>query len=185
MEAVENKKVLFHNVEDGGTFKIGNTDYIKFPDVGGKTPAVARAVLFDSEFGKNNDTRSSCIIKKLQEAYLPEVVAEVGNENVCEFITDLTTLDGLRPYEDMKSRVSLVTLDFYRKHVEIFDKYPVEDWWWLATPDSAMPHGNPWYTLCVSPAGRVGYDCYYCDVGVRPFYILNSSIFGSSEASNG
>ena len=185
MEAVENKKVLFHNVEDGGIFKIGNTDYIKFPDVGGKTPVVARDVLFVSEFGKDNDTRNSGIIQKLQGEYLPEVIAAVGNENVYEFTTDLVTLDGLHPYEDMKSRVSLVTLDFYRKHVEIFDKYPVKDWWWLATPESAMPHGRPWCTLCVSPSGYVFSDYYYGDRGVRPFYILNSSIFGSSEASNG
>ena len=186
MEAIGNKKVLFPNVEDGGVFKIGNTEYIKFPDADGKTPVVARDILFASDFGENNDTRNSNIIKKLQEEYLPKVIDAVGNENVCEFATDLTTMDGLHPYEDMVSRVNLVTLDFYRKHAEIFDKYPVNEWWWLATPESAMPHSKPWYTLCVSPSGRiVCYDDYDCGRGVRPFYILNSSIFGSCEAQNG
>lgn len=35
MTATENKKVLFPHVEDGGVFKIGNTDYIKFPEADG------------------------------------------------------------------------------------------------------------------------------------------------------
>ena len=185
MEKTERKNFLFSNVEDGGIFKIGNTDYIKFPTVDGKTPIVARDILFTSRFGDDNDTRNSKVIKKLQEEYLPEVIAAVGEENVCYFSTDLTTLDGLHPYEDMESQVSLVTMDFYRRNTAIFDKYPVGKWWWLATPESAKPHSNPYWTLCVSPSGNINYDYFNIDSGVRPFYILNSSIFGSCEASNG
>lgn len=179
MEMTESKNVLFSNVEDGGIFKIGNTDYIKFPTVDGKTPIVARDILFTSSFGDDNDTRNSKVIKKLQEEYLPEVIAAVGEENVCYFITDLTTLDGLHPYEDMESQVSLVTLDFYRENTAIFDKYHVNKWWWLATPESSAPHSNPYWTLGVSPSGIIYGDYYYIVHGVRPFYILNSSIFGS------
>lgn len=182
MAATENKKVLFPGVPDGGLFKIGTTDYIKFPNVNGQTPIVARDILFLSRFGNDNDTRKSDVIRKLQAEYLPEVIAAVGEENVCSFSTDLTALDGLHPYEDMESQVSLVTLDFYRKHVATFDNYPVDEWWWLATPESAAPHGNPWFTLCVSPSGRISLGvCYLSGIGVRPFYILNSSIFGSCE----
>ena len=182
MEAAESKKVLFPNVEAGGIFKIGNTDYIKFPDINGKTLVVARDILFTSSFGKDNDLRSSDVVKKLRSEYLPEIISAVGEENVLSFTTDLTALDGLHPYEDMESRVSLPTLDFYRKHVAIFDKYPVGEWWWLATPESAAPHGQPWFTLCVSPSGIISNDYYFIGNGVRPFYILNSSIFGSCEA---
>lgn len=182
MAGTENKKVLFPNVEDGGIFKIGNTDYIKFPEVDGKTPIVARGILFLSQFGNNNDTRKSDVIKKMQAEYLPEIIAAVGEENVCSFITDLTTLDGLHPYEDMESQVSLATLDFYRKHAAIFDKYPVDKWWWLATPESAKPHSSPWFTLCVSPSCFIFRDFCSNGNGVRPFYILNSSIFKSCDA---
>jgi hypothetical protein len=181
METAENKKVLFPDVPDGGLFKIGTTDYIKFPSVNGQTPIVARDVLFLSRFGNDNDARKSDVIKKLQAEYLPDVIAAVGEENVCSFATDLTALVGLHPYEDMESQVSLVTLDFYRKHVATFDNYPVDEWWWLATPESAAPHGKPWFTLCVSPSGHIfGGICDFV-LGVRPFYILNSSIFGSYE----
>lgn len=181
METAENKKVLFPVVPDGGLFKIGNTDYIKFPSVNGQTPIVARDILFTSTFGADNDFRNSRILKKLQEEYLPEVVEAVGAENVCTFKTDLTTLDGLKPYEDMESQVSLPTFDFYRANVKIFDQYPVSEWWWLATPDSAEPHYRPVWSVCVSPSGGICIGGYGFLCGVRPFYILNSSIFGSCE----
>lgn len=184
MEAAENKKVLFASVPDGGLFKIGTTDYIKFHSVNGKTPIVARDILFTSRMGNSNDFRSSVILKKLQEEHLPKIIKAVGEENVLTFKTDITTLDGLKPYADMESKVSLPTFDFYRANVEIFDQYPVGDWWWLATPYTAQPHYSPVWNVCVSPSGGInGGDCYY-DGGVRPFYILNSSIFGSCEAQS-
>lgn len=181
MEVAENKKVIFPNIEDGGVFKIGNTDYIKFPSVNGQTPIVSRDILFTSAFGKDNDFRSSNVLKKLQEEYLPEVIDAVGAENVCTFKTDLTTMDGLKPYDDLESMVSLPTFDFYRANVKIFDKYPVGEWWWLATPDTAQPHYDPIWAVCVSPSGYIFSVRYYIHYGVRPFYILNSSIFGSCE----
>lgn len=183
MEASETKKVLFADVPDGGLFKIGGIEYIKFPSVNGQTPIVARDVLFISRMGNSNDFRDSVILKKLQEECLPEIVKTVGKENVLTFKTNLTTLDGLKPYEDLDSKVSLPTFDFYRANVKIFDQYPVDRWWWLATPESAQPHYEPVWTLCVSPSGCIVFIDYYdCVYGVRPFYILNSSIFGSYEA---
>ena len=182
MEAAETKKVLFHNVPDGGLFKIGTTDYIKFPSVNGQTPIVARDILFRSRMGDNNDFRESVILKKLQEEYLPEIIETVGEENVLPFKTDLTTLDGLKPYEDLESQVSLPTFDFYRANVKIFDQYPVDEWWWTATPESANPHGRPVWSVCVAPSGLIRSGRYNFDGGVRPFYILKSDIFGSCEA---
>lgn len=183
MAASENKQILFHDVPDGGLFKIGTTNYIKFPSVNGQTPIVSRDTLFTLTFGKSNDFRSSNILKKLQNEYLAEVIDAVGAENVCTFKTDLTTMDGLKPYEALESRVSLPTFDFYRANVKIFDQYPVGEWWWLATPDSAQPHYDPIWIACVSPSGDIyGDGCNGRRRGVRPFYILNSSIFGSCDA---
>ena len=167
----------FPGVKDGETFKVGNIEFIKFPSVDGMTPAVAKDILFTSQFGDNNHLAESVILKKLQEDVLPKIIADVGVEKLCTIKTDLTTLDGLKPYEDMESLVSLPTFDFYRENLGIFDKYPVEGWWWLATPESAKPHDNPNWIVCVAPSGYVN-DSYYDDVsGVRPFCILKSNIF--------
>ena len=93
-----------------------------------------------------------------------------------------TTLDGLKPYPELESMVSLPTLEFYRKHVEIFDRYKQDAWWWLATPESAQPHDAPRWVLCVSPSGRINRgSCNFGVFGVRPFLALKSHIFGSFE----
>ena len=171
----------FIGIKDGETFKVGNIEFIKFPEVNGMTPVVAKDVIFDSYFGDDNNLAESAILKKLETEFLPKIIAEVGEENVCKFKTDLTTLDGLKPYKDMESMISLPTLDFYRANVDIFDKYKVDRWWWLATPESAKPHCDPDWVVCVAPSGDIcNYD-YYDGGGVRPILYFVSSIFVSSE----
>ena len=177
-----NKKVLFPGVKDGETFKIGDMEFIKFPSKDGQTPVVMKDIAFFSTFGKNNNLKESKILERIEKEILPKVIAEVGEENVCTFETDLTTLDGLKPYGTLESKISLPTLDFYRANVEIFDKNKVDRWWWLATPDSAKPHTNADWILCVPPSGCIDYVNFINGGnGVRPFLIFNSSIFGSSE----
>lgn len=176
----ENTTVLFPDVKVGETFKIGGIEFIRFADVDGKTPVVMKDIAFSYRFGKNNNFRDSMILKKLEKELLPDIIEAVGEENVCEFETDLTTLDGLKNYGVMKSRISIPTFDFYRANAEIFDKYNPANWWWLATAYSAKPRiGCSWVT-CVAPSGCVNGDIYYDYYGgVRPFCILKSSIFES------
>lgn len=181
MSTIENKKTLFPGVKDGETFKVGEFEFIKFPDANGQTPVVMKDIAFRSQFGKNNDLRSSEVLKKLKAEILPQIIAAVGEENVCTFKTDLTTFDGLKVYGEMESKISLPNLDFYRANVEIFDQHKADCWWWLATADSAQPHYDPIWTLCVSPSGDVSNGDYNDDGGVRPILIFKSSIFGSLE----
>lgn len=180
MSTNENKKVLFPGVKDGDTFQIGGMEFIKFPSVGGQTPAVMKDIAFRSRFGDNNDLRSSDVLRMMEAEILPKIIEAVGRENLCTIKTDLTTLDGLNPYGTMESLISLPTMDFYRANVSIFDKHNPGRWWWLATPESARPHDAPDYVLCVSPSGYFGSSFYYVDFGVRPFCIFESSIFESS-----
>lgn len=166
-------------VKDGETFTIAGIEFIKFPEVNGAVPVMARDCLFRSRFGDNNDLRQSTVLKKMEADVLPKIIEAIGEENVLTFKTDLTTLDGLKPYGVMESKVSLPTLDFYRANVEIFDKYKVDEWFWLATPESAAPHDSPYWILCVAPSGCINIDYYGGDYGVRPFFFFNSSIFES------
>ena len=142
---------------------------------------MAKDPVFRSTFGNNNDLRSSNVLKKLEKDILPKIIAAVGEYNLCTVKTGLTTLDGLKPYGVMESLISIPTLDFYRENVEIFDRYKVKEWWWLATPESAKPHYDPVWVLCVSPSGIVNFDYFNGDRAVRPILILKSSIFESSE----
>ena len=176
------KTVKLTEIKKGETFKTGDIEFIKFSDENDETVVVAKDILFRSCFGNNNDLRSSDILKKLNDEFLPKLAEVIGEENIVEFETDLTTLDGLKPYDVMKSKVSVPTFDFYRDNVEIFDKHKLDKYWWLATPESAKPHDDPSWVVCVAPSGCINFNCY-CNghLGVRPFCILKSDIFVSCE----
>lgn len=169
------------SVKDGETFTLGDMEFIKFPDVDGKTPVVMKDIAFFSRFGDSNDFRASNVLKRLRDEILPKIVAAIGEENVCTFNLDLTTLDGLKPYEDLETKIGLPTFDFYRANVSIFDKFKPDRWWWLATPESAEPHDDPYWIVCVAPSGGVDNYGYNDVIGVRPFLFFNSSIFESSD----
>ncbi len=177
----ESKRIIFPNVKDGETFMVGDMEFIKFPATDIGTPVVAKNIAFRSEFGPNNNLVESYVLEKMKTQILPKIVEVVGEENLCTFKTDLTAWDGLKPYEDLESKISLPTMDFYREHVKIFDQHKVDSWWWLATPDSAQPHDDPVWTLCVAPSGGLCFGNCGSGIGVRPFLIFESSIFGSSE----
>lgn len=186
MSTIKNRKSMFPGVKDGETFTVAGIEFIKFPSVNGQTPVVASDILFRSTFGDNNDIRKSDVMKKMEAEYLPKIIEAIGEENLRTIKTDLTTLDGLKIYGTMESRISLPTMDFYRENIEIFDKHNPGTWWWLATPESAQPHSDPWWILCVSPPGVISNDYYNNNGGgVRPFCIFDSSIFESCEEVNG
>ena len=169
------------HINNGEIFKIGDIELIKVAEADGAIIAVTKDSVFNSEFGENNNFADSEILKKLNTEFLPKITAIVGEENVIEFDTDLTTLDGLKTFGKITSKISLPTLDFYREHVATFDKYKLDDWWWLATPWSAVPHYNSSCILCVSPRGDIGIDNFSSDCGVRPILHFSSSIFVSNE----
>ena len=181
-KTTKNEEIRYTGIQDGETFHLAGIEFIKFPSKAGQTTIMAKDPVFRSTFGKNNDLRSSNVLKKLEKDILPKIIAAVGEDNLCTVKTDLTTLDGLKTYGVMESLISLPTMDFYRENVEIFDKHKLGFWWWLATPESAKPHYDPTWILCVSPSGHINGLRYLSGVhGVRPFLILKSSIFESSE----
>ena len=175
------KITSFPGVKDGDIFQIAGMDFIKFPATNGKVPVVMKDIAFRCAFGNNVDFKESEILRRLQKEILPKIIAAVGEENVCTFQTDLTTLDGVKKYGVLESKISIPTMDFYRDNVEIFDKYKSDYWWWLATANSAEPHYDSSLALCVSRAGDVSRGSCNGSYGVRPFLIFESSIFESSE----
>lgn len=167
------------NVADKATFTVAGIEFIKFPEVNGKVPVVARNLLFTSKFGDNNNLNNSCFLKNLNELY-EKIASEIGEENICEFETDLRTLDGLKPYPALEAQIGVPTFDFVRQNADVFDMYPVDDYWWTATPESAKPHDDPNWVVCVSPHGDINYDrSNYYYYGVRPFLIFESTLFVS------
>lgn len=165
------------------TFKLAGIEWIKFAEKDGNVIAVAKDILFRSEFGSNNNyADKKCIVrKKLETEILPKIEQIIGTENLVEFETDLISLDGDKQYGKYKSKIGLPTLDFYRENVDIFDKYKTNHWWWLSTPYSTDKHLNNYWISCVSPDGGIFDNDFDGNSGVRPFLIFVSSISVTCE----
>ena len=172
------KKTKLSEKEVGDIVTIGEHEYIvlEHDKFLGTTSLLMKDLLEDDVvFGDSADYKSSKV-KKMLDKFALELQKEVGEDNVIEHIVDLTSDDGLKDYGSVKCKVSLLTCDLYRKFVYVIDKFKLDKWWWLATPDTTANHYNDWWALSVSPRGNIRRcDCDN-DIGVRPFIVFVSSI---------
>ena len=127
---------------------------------------------FDSD---SNNWISSKLREELNTKFLKKIVDELGEDAVIEFDRDLLSLDGQTEYGHCEDKISLLTVDEYRKYRKLLPNMP--KWWWLITPWSTPANDYNSTLTVVSPSGN--FDCYDCDVscGVRPVCIFSSSIF--------
>ena len=133
---------------------------------------ISLSTQFDSD---KNDWR----ISELREYLNGEFMDKLEEEMLQEFERDLTSLDGQTEYGTCMDKVSLLTVDEYRKYRKNLPN--TNKWWWLITPWSTPCNDWERAVAVVSPSGNIG-DCN-CndDDGVRPFCIFKSSIFESEE----
>lgn len=132
---------------------------------------------FDSD---SNNWISSKLRKELNTNFLKKIIDELGETAVVEFDRDLLSLDGQTEYGHCKDKISILTVDEYRKYRKLLPNMP--KWWWLITPWSTPVNDYNSTLTVVSPSGCF-YD-YFCinDFGVRPVCIFSSSIFESGDA---
>lgn len=163
-------------VEVGNTFKTETMEHIvleHLPD--GKTVCMLKDFYKRAKFDNDtNDYKNSSIRKMLNTEFLDKLSAEVGAENIIEHTVDLTSDEGSKKYGSVQDKISLPTCEIVRKYHDILEKYNPGSWWLLATPVVV-----PGWMNCVRVVdfdGVLNFITYYNDGGVRPFYILNSSI---------
>lgn len=128
--------------------------------------------VFDSD---SNNWISSKLREELNTKFLKKIVDELGEDAVIEFDRDLLSLDGKTEYGHYKDKISLLTVDEYRKYRKLLPNMP--KWWWLITPWSTPANDYNSTLTVVSPSGYVGGSGYYGSCGVRPVCIFSSSIF--------
>lgn len=163
-------------VEVGNTFKTETMEHIvleHLPD--GKTVCLSKDIEKRMEFDKKTGVYTNSDMRKfLNSKFLDKLAKEVGAENIVEHTVDLTSDEGSKKYGSVQDKISLLTCDNFRKYHDILEKYNPGRWWWLATPIAVEGWDD-----CVRAVYDDGILCCgdcYCVGGVRPFYILNSSI---------
>ena len=127
-----------------------------------------------------NDWRTSGLRQYLNNDFLRKLEKEIGEENIIEFERDLLSVDGQKEYGKCKDKVSMLTLDEYRKYRSLIPNE--EYYWWLLTPWSTPCNEYYKWTAVVLPSGRISYYiCFNFSCGVRPVCIFSPSIFESKE----
>ena len=126
-----------------------------------------------------NDWKASGLRDYLNTKLHKQLADAVGEENIIPFERDLLSMDGQTEYGTCEDKVSLLTVDEYRKHRALIPN--ADYWWWMITPDSTKCNDDTTWVRVVSPSGRIR-SCSYDDgCGVRPFCIFSSAIFESEE----
>ena len=143
--------------------------------------AITESLFNDSmEFdSKSNNWANSDLRKYLNTEFVEKIEEELGNDSLVEFERDLLSLDGQTEYETCMDKVSMLSVDEYRKYRKYLPN--MDKWWWLISPWSTPCNGYEKQVTVVSPSGGFSYNGCNCVNGVRPVCIFSSSIFESEE----
>ena len=119
------------------------------------------------------------IAELLPDEFLKKIESEIGAGNLIGFERNLLSLDGQTEYGTCDDKVSLLTVDEYRKYRRLIPN--TGDWFWLISPWSTPCNDFKNSVAVVAPSGNFSY--YFCNIscGVRPFCIFSSAIFESEE----
>ena len=173
----ELKGEKFRSLEIGDTFELAGLTWKMLDRTDKGIVCLAERIKDSFDFGTNNDWKESSIRKYLNKEFYEKLVDEIGEDHVVTFERVLTSLDGQKEYGSCEDKVSIISLDEYRKYRELIpnEKY----WWWTLTPDSTKCNNDTSWVCIVSPGGNIRNGFYCNSRGVRPFCILKSNIFVS------
>ena len=138
---------------------------------------------FDKD--NNNDWKQSSLRKYLNGDFLKQLKKNGADlSKIIPMHRDLTADDGLTDYGSCEDKVSLLTVDEYRKH-----RYSItnlDNWWWLATAYSTASNNYSSLARSVYTDGTLGNGyAYNGTYGVRPALALSSEIFVSNKPIEG
>lgn len=174
----KNKK-LPAGLSIGDEFQLAGTTW-KILNIAGEGYVCLAESIGNKEFDSDdNNWETSKLRSYLNKEFLEKLEKEIGEGNVLGFERNLLSLDGQTEYGSCTDKVSLLTVDEYRKYRKYIPN--ANKWWWLISPWSTPCNDYSSTVAVVSPSGRVLNR--YCDSidGVRPFCIFSSSIFESEE----
>lgn len=167
------------DLNPGDVFKgKSETEYIVCGHEHFVTYVVRRKLLDETmRFGDTNNWTESNIRKYLNGDYVQVIQREFGNGNIVAFERDLISLDGYNDYATCVDKVSVMNVMEYVKYHKYVGNCDFR--YVLITPDSTPSGCGANNVRCVSVGGDV--SCGWCgsDFGVRPFFVLKSSIFVS------
>lgn len=174
----KNKK-LPAGLSIGDEFQLAGTTW-KILNIAGEGYVCLAESIGNKEFDSDdNNWATSKLRSYLNKEFLEKLEKEIGEGNVLGFERNLLSLDGQTEYGSCTDKVSLLTVDEYRKYRKYIPN--ANKWWWLISPWSTPCNDYSSAVAVVSPSGNIDDRDYDSIDGVRPFCIFSSSIFESEE----
>lgn len=178
-EAEKSNKVQLSELKVGGIFNLAGLNW-KILDITDKgymclADKLENVMEFDSE---SSNWFASQLREYLNTELIEEIAEEIGEENIIPFNRNLLSIDGQTEYGECEDKVSLLTIDEYRKYRSLIPN--MDSWWWLITPWST-PCNKNYHTSVVSvnQFGTVSYGSCGNYNSVRPLCVLKSNIIVS------
>lgn len=174
----KNKK-LPAGLSIGDEFQLAGTTW-KILNIAGEGYVCLAESIGNKEFDSDdNNWATSKLRSYLNKEFLEKLEKEIGEGNVLGFERNLLSLDGQTEYGSCTDKVSLLTVDEYRKYRKYIPN--ANKWWWLISPWSTPCNDYSSTVAVVSPSGIICGNSCNGDYAVRPFCIFSSSIFESEE----
>ena len=167
----KNDSAVLGSVECGSAILIGDRGYIVLEQTGDTTAVITKDFWKRMELGNSGDYAEPAVRNALNTEFYNEVSSEIGDENIITHEVDTTRYRNDGTHSSCRDKVSLLTVDLYRRYRKFLPAYG--SWWWTATPYSME---YPRCVCCVGDDGALLWDVCNCSFGVRPFLILDSSI---------
>lgn len=131
-------------------------------------------ILKKSKFGKTNNYAESYIRNDLVNSELAVDLKKEFGDNLVPISLDLTSMDGFKDYGTVEG--DILAIPNIQLLMKLGENIPlIENWYWLANPNQTTKRNDTSYVRYVSSSGCV--YCFVCgwnDLGVRPFFILQS-----------
>ncbi len=164
----------------GDTFELADTTW-KILDITSAGYICLADSIEDMKFDSDsNNWENSGLRSYLNGEFFEKMTAEIGLENIVPFERNLLSLDGQTEYGKCEDKVSLLTVDEYRKYRNLIPNTK-DYWWWLVSPWSTPCNDYKRAAAVVSSAGDIRNCNCNNDFGVRPVCIFSSSIFESGD----
>jgi hypothetical protein len=164
----------------GDTFELADTTW-KILDITSAGYICLADNIEDMEFDSNsNNWENSGLRGYLNGEFFEKIAAEIGSKNIISFERNLLSLDGQTEYGKCEDKVSLLTVDEYRKYRNLIPNTK-DYWWWLVSPWSTPCNDYKRAVAVVSSVGFISDNDCGSFSGVRPVCIFSSSIFESGD----
>lgn len=165
------------DVKPGETVKLGNREYIVLGHGAKTTAVVTKDIAKEMGFGKSRDYSKSYVRDYCNGDFYKELAEVVGKENIVPHRVNLTCDDGSNKGVTCKDNVSILTAENYRCYREYLPALGKPSW--TATGITSLDKYYARSVCFVGSRGVLGWGGCGYSFGVRPFCILNSSIFVS------